>query len=464
MSTSDEGAFGTAIVIGGSIAGCLAAAAVAPSFDEVIVLDRDEFPSSPHERKGVPQSPHFHALLAAGRKAMDELLPGFSDQAFSLGAARLDSTADVTRLDRIGWSPRFPTTLEFLMASRALIEWVVRDRASASPRVRFQQDAEVVGLTGDDNAITGVLLESGDLLHADLVIDASGRKSRAPIWLGELGYPAPSETTVNAHWGYSSAFVRVPEGWDPGFRALAVQPFGEGALSPESAKRAMAMWEVEGDRRWVLTVQGSAGDHPPRDEAALRQFVDAIGVPELSSALSQVEFPGPISVWRDTTNRLRKWAEMEPRPEAFLVIGDAWAAFNPVYGQGMTIAALTARSLADIVRDHASVPGASLVGLAGSYYAASNDMVQFCWNASTGLDFRIPDVEVLVDGEPQEVARTTADFADRLAAWMALDKERYVKYRETTQLLRSADWLASDEVVNSVKDNWDALGASVVPR
>jgi 2-polyprenyl-6-methoxyphenol hydroxylase-like FAD-dependent oxidoreductase len=118
-----------AIIIGGAVAGTLAAAAVSQYFDEVLVLERDRLPDEATFRKGVPQGAHFHALLAAGRQAMDELLPGFSDRAFAMGAARLDSALDVMRLDRVGWSPRFPSTLEFLMASRPLIEKALRDQA-----------------------------------------------------------------------------------------------------------------------------------------------------------------------------------------------------------------------------------------------------------------------------------------------------------------------------------------------
>ncbi|WP_216892294.1 FAD-dependent oxidoreductase [Nocardia alni] len=455
--------FSTAIVIGGSIAGCLAAAAVAPHFDEVLVLDKDKFPESPQQRNGAPQGAHFHALLAAGREAMDELLPGFSEQALELGAAELDSTAEVMRLDRLGWSPRFPSSLKFLMASRPLIEWVIRDRAAAIDTIRFLPGRAVTGVLTTDGAVTGVRTKDGELA-ADLVIDASGRRSEAPQWLAENGFGQPVETVVNAHWGYASTFVHVPENWEPGFRALACVPFGEGALTPASEKRAMAMWVVEGERRWVLTVQGSAGDYPPSKVEDLLEFVSSIGAPELDRALSEVEFPERIRIWRDTTNRLRDYAGMAERPENFLTIGDAWAAFNPVYGQGMTVSALDARTLSREIADHLREHPGSLRGLAARYYAKNDELVKFCWSSSTALDYRIPDVEVTVDGVPQEVSPGTADFSDRLAAWVSLDKDRYMKFRETTQLLRSDDWLRSDEVVNEIKEKWNELGALVTPR
>src|ERR1700722_17180806 len=131
------------IVIGGSIAGTLAAAAVSPYFDEVLIVERDQLPEEAVFRKGVPQGAHFHALLAAGRQAMDELLPGFSEHAFSMGAARLDSALDVMRLHRVGWSPRFASTLEFLMASRPLIEKALRDQAKTLPNVEYRDETEV---------------------------------------------------------------------------------------------------------------------------------------------------------------------------------------------------------------------------------------------------------------------------------------------------------------------------------
>ncbi len=453
-----------ALIIGGSIAGTLAAAAAAPHFGEVLLLERDELPAEPVFRKGVPQGAHFHALLAAGRKAMDDLLPGFSEHAFAMGAARLDSTADVMRLDRIGWSPRFRTSLEFLMASRPLIEKALRDRASELPGVRYESGVEVVGLLAADGRVTGVRTKDGREITADLVIDASGRFSQSVDWLGELGYPAPTEEVVNAHWGYSSTFLKVPEDWDPGFRALAVQPFGEGALSPQSASRAMAMWVVEGERRWILTVQGSAGDHPPRTEERLREFVSTIGVPEIDKALADVEFPEKIAMWRDTRSRLRDFADQPERPEGFLAIGDAWMGFNPVYGQGMTAAALEATDLRAELDAQLSERPDDLTGLPGRFYERADRLIKFCWNSSNALDHRIPGVEYTVDGEPRTVDPSSSDFSDRLAAYMALDPDRYVRYRETTQLLRSPEWLSSDEVVKAVKDDWDELGRAVVPR
>ncbi|MFJ3667380.1 FAD-dependent oxidoreductase [Streptomyces sp. NPDC090106] len=461
---SGETPLGRVLVIGGSIAGTLAAAAVAPHFTEVLLLDRDELPDEPVFRKGVPQGAHFHALLAAGRQAMDDLLPGFSEHAFAMGAARLDSAENVMRLDRVGWSPRFRSGLEFLMASRPLIEKALRDKAQALPGVRYASGVEVTGLVARDGRVTGVRTSDGREIDADLVIDASGRFSQALRWLEELGHPAPTEEVVNARWGYSSTFLKVPENWSPGFKALAVTPFGEGALTAASASRAMAMWMVEGDRRWILTVQGSAGDHPPRKEAALREFVSSIGVSELDKALADVEFPEPISMWRDTRSRLWDFAGQPDRPEGFLAMGDAWMAFNPVYGQGMTAAALEARDLRDELTTHLATAGRDLTGLPGRFYAKADSLIKYCWNSSNMLDHRIPGVEYTVNGVPRQVDPSSSDFSDRLAAYMAQDPERYVRYRETTQLLRSPEWLSGDEIVSAVKGDWDRLGRTVVPR
>jgi 2-polyprenyl-6-methoxyphenol hydroxylase-like FAD-dependent oxidoreductase len=464
MTGMTDPRFPRAVIVGGSIAGTLAAAALADSFDEVLLLDRDQLPDAAVFRKGVPQGAHFHALLAAGREAMDELLPGFSDHAFAMGAARLDSALDVMRLDRVGWSPRFASTLEFLMASRPLIEKALRDCTQRLPNLTYRSDVEVTALTAEAGRVTGVRLADGCELRADVVIDASGRSSRAPRWLNDLGYPGPVESVVNAHWGYTSTFLRVPENWDPGFQALAVTPFGDGAVTPEAATRAMAMWVVEGDRRWILTVQGSAGDHPPRTDEGVREFVSRIGVPELDASLGQVEFADQIATWRDTRSRLRDFPALSEFPERLLVVGDAWMGFNPVYGQGMTAAALQGthlrRALADLRRDG----DGSLDGLATRFYAAANPMIQYCWTSSNTLDYRIPGVEFTVDGVDQPAPVSSSDFSDRLAAYMALDPDRYIRYRETTQLLRSPEWLQSEEIIQAIKESWDELGNAVVPR
>jgi hypothetical protein len=130
----------------------------------------------------------------------------------------------------------------------------------------------------------------------------------------------------------------------------------------------------------------------------------------------------------------------------------------------MTAAALEAVDLRGELDAHVAEHAGDLTGLPGRFYAKADAMIQFCWTSSNTNDHRIPGVEYTVDGEPQEVDASSTDFSDRLAAYMAEDHERYTRYRETTQLLRSPEWLGSDEIVDAVKERWDELGEAIVPR
>ncbi|GAA4554483.1 NAD(P)/FAD-dependent oxidoreductase [Pseudonocardia xishanensis] len=458
---------GRAIVIGGSMAGSLAAAALSRHFAEVTVLDRDAFPEKPDHRKGVPHGHHFHALLAGGREAIDSLLPDFSRRAVEDGAHTLSVTADVRYRQRCGWMPRFPGALEVVMASRPFIEWTVRELAGQIDGIHYRPRTSVLGLRLADGRVTGVSVKDEQSgaesdLDADLVVDASGRNSKASSWLRELGYPSPSETTVNAHWGYSSVFVRVPKGWDPGFRAMYTPPLGEGAPEGGARTRGCAMWVQEGEDRWIFTVQGAAGDYPPRDEAGLRAYVATIGVAEVDAAVAEFEFISPVQVWRDTTNRLRDYANLAMRPENFVLLGDSVAAFNPVYGQGMTMAAISAVTLDRELQNVPSTRPDALAGLAERFQKSLDGSIQFCWSTSTGQDYRVPGVELMVDGQAQPSPAGEAEFSDRLLAFVSRDRETYEKFMETTQLIRSPEWLAGDEVVSAIQADWDELGKLVL--
>jgi 2-polyprenyl-6-methoxyphenol hydroxylase-like FAD-dependent oxidoreductase len=463
----DTERYGRAVVIGGSMAGSLAAAGLAQHFDEVLVLDRDTFPDTPDQRRGVPQGFHFHALLAGGLAAIDQLLPEFSKELVGQGAVTASVTSDIRYRQRCGWLPVFEGNLKVVLASRQLIEWVVRKQAGALGTVRYLPSTTALGLSTVKGRVNGVRIRNEQtggesVLDADLAVDASGRSSKAADWLQELDFPRPSETKVNARWGYTSAFVRVPESWEPGFKAMYCPPLGQGAPEGGAATRGFGLFAQEGDRRWILTVQGSAGDYPPRDEAGLRAYVASIGVPDITEAISRFDFLDSIHVWRDTTNRLRDYAGLTRRPENFVLLGDAVAAFNPVYGQGMTVAALSAVTLSRELTDHKSRRSGDLTGLAERFQKQLDAVIQFCWSVSTGQDYRVPGVKVFLDGKPQQPPTAAAEFSDRLLAYVARDAERYLQFQETNHLLRSPEWLRSEEVIAEIQADWDELGKLVL--
>ncbi len=340
-----------AVVVGGSLAGMLAARVLSDHFDGVTLLERDRFTETPAARKGLPQGRHVHVLLERGRGAMERFLPGLTRELVRAGAEPLDATRDVAWMNPYGWYVRFPGDLLLLASTRDLIDWGVRGRVAALPNVRIHQGADVAGLIrgpGDGARVAGVRLRSrtagaevdrgGAELAADLVVVADGRNSRLPEWLTALGYEPPEETVVNSFQGYASRFYRPPAEFESDWKALYIQQ------APPGDPRGGLVSPVEGGR-WLVSLVGGDGHYPPTDEAGFLDGVRTLRIPDLYEAIRDAEPLGPIVGYRATENRLRHYERGGCWPEGLVALGDAVCALNPVYGQGMTTAVLGAEVL-----------------------------------------------------------------------------------------------------------------------
>jgi len=207
-----------AIVIGGSMAGLCTARVLSDFFERVTVIDRDSFPEGALERPGVPQSRHVHALLARGRYELDALFPGFERTMLERGAHLINFSMDFAALRAEGWAPRRPDSITTLFASRLLIEAIVRELLRKIANVQMAERTDAIGLVAArDGAlrVRGLRVRSRDgggerEIEADLVADVSGRGSRSPAWLGELGIEPPAETVVDSYAGYSSRWFNAP--------------------------------------------------------------------------------------------------------------------------------------------------------------------------------------------------------------------------------------------------------------
>ncbi|GAA4554615.1 hypothetical protein [Pseudonocardia xishanensis] len=445
------------VIVGGSIAGSLAAAAASRHADEVVVLERDELPNEPVVRRGVPHGGQFHALLARGLAAIETLVPGFEQDALAAGCHRICVTRDIANHKRYGWAARPDSDITNILASRPMIEHLVRARVRALPGVVFREGVRVEGLVAGDNGhIAGVRTEGG-VIAADLVVDASGRSSATPQWLVELGHPAPEETEVDARWGYASCQARRPPGVHFGFEALSALPLGVTA-SGTPRTRGVAMWRQEGDDRWIVTAVGSAGDHPPSDAEGFRAFLASLPYPEVATTLDALELELPARVWRRTVNRMRHYDHLSAPPAGLVVLGDAVAAFNPVYGQGMTVAALEALDLRAELEAHAAHGGPAAEHLPRCFHERVARTVGYCWELSTGADYRVEGV--IGAGPPPDAVERRA-FMDRVEGLSSEDPAVLVQLLETTQLIRTPEWLAEPGLRTRVRQDWDRLGRLV---
>ena len=405
-----------AVVLGGSLAGLLAARILADHFDRVTLLERDAYPETPEVRKGIPQANHVHGLLLRGRQVLEELFPGVQDEMIAAGAPLVDMANDVPWFTRAGWGVRFPSDLKVLSFTRPMLDLHVRRRLAQNPKIDICDQVEVLGLLQDanENRITGVLVSPrapesdrrvAKQLQADLVVDATGRASRAPHWLKDLGYEPPQETVINAHLGYASRMYRIPADFNGGWTCAFVQ------AAPPQRKRGGILFRVE-DNRWLVTLIGGGRDYPPSDEEGFLQFADSLPVPIIADAIRSAEPLTPIRTHRATENRLRHFDKARNLPDSFVAFGDSVCAFNPVYGQGMTIASLGALTLKQCLDEQRRLrPDGSLTGLARRFQKRLAKVNKAPWLMATGEDYRY---EETVGGSAGVMTRFMHWYMDRV--------------------------------------------------
>jgi 2-polyprenyl-6-methoxyphenol hydroxylase-like FAD-dependent oxidoreductase len=369
------------------MAGMLAARTLADIFDHVTVLERDAWSVGPEARPGVPQARHLHALLPAGRRILEQYFPSITSELEAAGAEVLDIGNDIAWLTPQGWGVRFVSGFEAVASTRDLLDWIVRRRLKKVPNVKSIQGCDVTGLLGQAKRIEGVKLRfraggGTDVLRSDFVVVATGRNSAVPVWLRELGLPGPKTTRVDAHIGYASRVFRRPESCSQSWRGLFIQ------AAPPAATRAGVLFPVEGNR-WLVTLQGGGRDYPMLDDAGFMEFARSLRSPLLYDAIRDAEPITPVSGYRATENQLRHYELLKPWPEGFVVLGDAVCAFNPVYGQGMTTAALAAEGL----RKCLSKNGRSLDGASQRFQRRLAGINSAPWMLATSEDLRYRDAE-----------------------------------------------------------------------
>lgn len=373
-----------AVVLGAGLAGLLTARVLAERFARVTVVERDELPEDgPGFRPGVPQSRHAHVLWARGVDVMERLLPGITKELTAGGAVPAESPRDFLWLSPADWFRPLPGA-RVLLAGRELIDWTVRRAVLRDGRIRVLGGRPATGfLAGaDGRSVAGVTLREDGPLPARLVVDATGRTSKTPAWLAALGYPAPPVTRYDSHLGYSSRTYRTPPDPARAWRGIYVQGRLDGP-------RGGVLVPIDGDR-WLVTLLGYGEHAPPTKDPDFLEFARGLRSPALYDAVRGAEPLSEPTGFRATANEWRHYERVDRWPEGLLVAGDAVCRFNPVYGHGMTVAALGAQALDE-----------ALAGLAADRIPAACRAVQrrtapvasVAWQIATSEDLRYPGTE-----------------------------------------------------------------------
>lgn len=375
-----------AVVLGAGMAGLLAARVLAETYAEVLVVDRDRLTEEGQPRRGVPHGRHAHALLARGQQILGELFPGLDAELDAAGIPSGDISGNLRWYFLGRRLKQASSGLVSVSATRPVLEAHVRTRVRALPNVRFVDGCVIRSLatSADRSRVTGVRVvhEAGadteEVVEADLVVDVTGRGSRTPAWLEELGYARPREDRVKIDLAYTTRHFRLRR--DPYGTDLSINP----VASPANPRGAFFPKLADGTSQLSLT--GILGDHPPTDDEGFLAFAKSLAAPEIYEAVRDAEPVDEPVTFRFPASVRRRYERLRRFPAGLLVMGDGVCSFNPVYGQGMTVAALEAIALREHLRGFAE-PDAL------RYFEEISAVLDVPWDIAAGADLGFPGVE-----------------------------------------------------------------------
>jgi 2-polyprenyl-6-methoxyphenol hydroxylase-like FAD-dependent oxidoreductase len=373
-----------AVVIGASMGGLLAARVLSAHFDKVTLFDRDSLPAGVENRRGVPQGRHGHGILASGMRGMKALFPDLERELIDGGALRGDVVGSARWFQHGHYKAKFQSGLDALLLSRPFLERTVRHQVEKLPNVTIFDNSRVVGLLADGGRVTGVTVHQPDrdpfAVTADLVVDTGGRGAKSGEWLQSLGFEKPVTDEVHVGIGYTTRLYRRRPTDLGGDVAAIIAP------KPPRDKRVGFMLAMEGDR-WIVTMGGWLGNHCPIDPDGYLEFSKTLATEDIYEVIRHAEPLTDAVTFGFPANLRRRYEQLARFPENYLVMGDAMCSFNPLYGQGMSVATLEALALHDCLER-----AASLDGLWRPFFAEAGKIIDGPWTMAVVADFAFEGV------------------------------------------------------------------------
>jgi 2-polyprenyl-6-methoxyphenol hydroxylase-like FAD-dependent oxidoreductase len=432
-----------AVVIGAGMGGLAAAKAVAPFFDRVTVLDRDALPDGPEFRSGTPQARHTHALLAGGSRALEALFPGIGSDLLKAGAVK--GRVGLERFEQPGFDPFPQRDLGFdrFFLSRPLLENLCRRRLREEPNVELRSRSRVTELipSPDGRDVVAVRYDDeegkSDVLSTDLVVDASGRAAPTLSLLERIGARGLDVAEIGIDQAYATAMFEIPADAPRHWMGLAHL----GAAPAENYGGAISPIE---HGRWIVSLGRVHGDPLPGEIEGFKAFVKAFRTPTFFDAINGAKQVGEIARYDMPASVRRHFDRFERFPGRLIPLGDSVCRFNPVFGQGMSVAAQEAvvlDRLLDSCRDQAG----PLDGLAPDYLSRIQDLLEAPW-AVAQTDFVFPQTR---GARPPDLEKGL-QYGAALTRLAAEDPETHRIVMEVRHLIRPQSALREPELARRV--------------
>ena len=380
-----------AIVIGGGIAGLLAARVLFTHFKQVMILEKDVYSNKPGPRNGIPQSSHIHILLMRGKQILTELFPKLEANLIAKGAHKIDLLADVKYHLATGVAMRFKSGMDTIACTRPLLEYEIRNELLAQSRnIKIIDNFRVVSLIKNSggNKIVGVKAISNNAaqdFYGELIVDASGRKSETIQWLEKIGFGRPKEIRINSFIGYATRKYKFPENLDLDWKSFIVP------TNPPTNPRMAVIYPVE-DNDIMVGLLGIGKTYPPTDAEGFLEFAKQIGIDEVKKTIENSEPVSSIFGYREAGSRKYLFEKMKAWPENFITLGDSVCAFNPIYGQGISVAAMCAKTLGECLKSDGKIKTLEK-GFAKRFQKRIAKVSSFPWLLGTSEDLRWPTTE-----------------------------------------------------------------------
>lgn len=345
-----------AVVIGAGIAGLITARMLSEYYKEVYVVERDELPIAPANRQGTPQSFHPHRVLPRGHMILDRYFPGYTNDLLDHGAHPSDAE-EMVLVNQFGTLVNRPL-IASASSSRALLEWVLRRRVQNIHHVHFLTNTEVIGLISseDRQTVTGIYTKERSenkqegMLTADMVIDTAGRSSKVIKWLNSLGHTIPDPEVLKVSLGYSTQYYKIPPQVENQWRSVVSE------AQPAKGISTGMLLRIEDNIAGTLLFSAGGEKYPSAKPDEFQEELKDLNASEIARIVSHLEpLQGPRG-YRTPESIRQHFEKMEHWPSGLLVLGDAFCSFDPIYGQGMTVAAIEAETVANCLEEQRSNP------------------------------------------------------------------------------------------------------------